>query len=93
MGKQFLRINAAGPDGKGLPATRHDPSDTPVHGAQHPRAYTAYTDPSGVFTAGVWAKRKADAAGSRLINSASVSLPKSAPLVLPAQGKDNKGLG
>ena len=53
--RQFLRINAAGPDGKGLPVTRHDPSDTPVQGAEHPLAYTAYTDPSGVFTVGVWA--------------------------------------
>lgn len=52
---EFLRINADGPDGRGLPLTVHDPSDTPVQGAQSPRAYTAYTDPSGVFTAGVWA--------------------------------------
>jgi len=53
--KQFVRIDANGPDGKGLPTTVHDLSDTPVQGAKHPRAYTAYTDPSGVFTAGVWA--------------------------------------
>ncbi len=53
--KQFVRINAAGPAGAGLPPTRHDPSDTPLAGAAHPTAYTAYTDPSGVFTAGVWA--------------------------------------
>ena len=51
----FVRINARGPEGRGLPPTRHDPSDTPLQGAVHPRAYTAYTDPSGVFTAGVWA--------------------------------------
>ncbi len=53
--EEFLRIDADGPDGGGLPPTVHDPSDTPVQGAQRPRAYTAYIDPSGVFTAGVWA--------------------------------------
>lgn len=53
--KQFLRVNRAGPGGSGLPPTRHDPSDTIVEGAAHPAAYTAYTDPSGVFTVGVWA--------------------------------------
>ncbi len=53
--KPFVRINAMGPDGAGLPLTVHDPSDTPIEGAREPRAYTAYTDPSGVFTAGVWA--------------------------------------
>jgi uncharacterized protein len=53
--KKFLRVNAAGPDGCGLPPTTHDASDTPLEGARHPRAYTAYTDPSGVFTVGVWA--------------------------------------
>jgi uncharacterized cupin superfamily protein len=53
--KEFIRIDANGPQGNGLPATVHDPSDTPISGARHPLAYTAYTDPSGVFTAGVWA--------------------------------------
>jgi uncharacterized cupin superfamily protein len=53
--KKFLRVNAAGPEGRGLPPTVHDPSDTIVAGAAHPVAYTAYTDPSGVFTVGVWA--------------------------------------
>jgi uncharacterized protein len=53
--KQFVRINANGLDGAGLPPIQHDPSDTPIEGAAHPVAYTAYTDPSGVFTAGVWA--------------------------------------
>jgi uncharacterized cupin superfamily protein len=53
--KQFVRINANGQDGIGLLPTVHDPSDTPVQGAAHPLAHTAYTDPSGVFTAGVWA--------------------------------------
>lgn len=52
---EFIRIDARGPDGGGLPPTAHDPSDTPLAGAQHPHAYTAYRDPSGVFTAGVWA--------------------------------------
>jgi uncharacterized cupin superfamily protein len=53
--KQFLRIDPAGPGGRGLPPVEHDVSDRPVSGALHPTAYTAYTDPSGVFTAGVWA--------------------------------------
>jgi hypothetical protein len=53
--KQFLRVDANGPGGVGLPPTRHDDSDTPIEGAGHPTAYTAYTDPSGVFTVGVWA--------------------------------------
>jgi hypothetical protein len=53
--KQFLRIDANGPDGKGLLPTVHDPSDTAVEGATRPLAHTAYSDPSGVFTAGVWA--------------------------------------
>lgn len=51
----FLRVDAAGPDGQGLPPTRHDASDRAVNGATQPRAYTAYTDPSCVFTVGVWA--------------------------------------
>jgi uncharacterized cupin superfamily protein len=53
--KMFLRVDVAGPDGQGLPPTTHDASDTAVIGATQPRAYTAYTDPSGVFTVGVWA--------------------------------------
>jgi uncharacterized cupin superfamily protein len=53
--KKFLRVNAAGPNGCGLAPTTHDASDTPLEGARHPHAYTAYTDPSGVFTVGVWA--------------------------------------
>jgi hypothetical protein len=55
MTKLFLRINAAGPDGHGLPPTTHDASDHSLAGAREPRAYTAYTDPSGAFTVGVWA--------------------------------------
>jgi uncharacterized cupin superfamily protein len=55
MTKMFLRVNAAGPDGRGLPPTTHDASDRSIVGATKPRAYTAYTDPSGVFTVGVWA--------------------------------------
>ena len=53
--KKFLRVNSAGQDGLGLDPTTHDPSDTIVEGAAEPRAHTAYTDPSGVFTVGVWA--------------------------------------
>jgi hypothetical protein len=55
MTKLFLRVNAAGPDGRGLPPTTHDASDRSIAGATRPCAYTAYTDPSGVFTVGVWA--------------------------------------
>lgn len=53
--QEFVTIDANGPGGQGLPPTTHDVSDTPIEGAREPRAYTAYTDPSGVFTAGVWA--------------------------------------
>lgn len=53
--KHFLQVDRAGPFGTGLPAARHDASDTVIEGAAHPTAYTAYTDPSGVFTVGVWA--------------------------------------
>lgn len=53
--KEFVRVDANGPGSQGLPEISHDPSDTPIDGAQHPRGYTAYMDPSGVFTAGVWA--------------------------------------
>ncbi|MCW2395764.1 MULTISPECIES: cupin domain-containing protein [unclassified Sphingobium] len=53
--QQFVRINANGPEGAGLPRVEHDASDTPIAGATQPRAYTAYRDPSNVFTAGVWA--------------------------------------
>jgi uncharacterized protein len=54
--KQFIRIDANGPDGTGLPATVHDPSDTAIAGATDPLGYTAYTAPTaGIFTAGVWA--------------------------------------
>jgi uncharacterized cupin superfamily protein len=53
--KQFVRIDPNGPLAQGLPSVSHDPSDTPTQGARHPIGYTAYKDPSGVFTAGVWA--------------------------------------
>lgn len=53
--KRFLRVNAAGADGCGLLPTTHDASDRAVEGALHPRAHTAYTDPTGAFTVGVWA--------------------------------------
>jgi uncharacterized cupin superfamily protein len=55
MTKMFVRVNAAGPGGHGLPPTTHDDSDRSIVGATQPRGYTAYTDPSGVFTVGVWA--------------------------------------
>src|ERR1700722_20811121 len=54
--KEFIRIDANGPGGTGLPPTVHDPSDTAIAGATDPLGYTAYTAPTaGIFTAGVWA--------------------------------------
>lgn len=53
--KSFLRVDAAGPEGRGLAPTTHDASDTAIVGAGHPRAHVFYSDPSGVFTVGVWA--------------------------------------
>jgi uncharacterized protein len=55
MTQSYSRIDAKGPRGEGLAPIEHDSSDRPVYGAKHPCAHTAYTDPSGVFTAGVWA--------------------------------------
>lgn len=55
MAKQFVRIDPNGPLAQGLPSVSHDPSDTAIEGARYPSGYTAYKDPSGVFTAGVWA--------------------------------------
>jgi len=55
MKRLFSRIDRRGPQGNGLPPIQHDTSDRPVLGAKHPQAYTAYSDPSGVFTVGVWA--------------------------------------
>jgi len=51
----FTRIDPNGNDGAGLPHVSHDPTDTPLKGAQHPQAYTAFTDATGQLTAGVWA--------------------------------------
>jgi uncharacterized cupin superfamily protein len=48
----FRRIDASEAT---LEAVAHDPSDTPVAGARHPRARTAFVDATGCFTAGVWA--------------------------------------
>lgn len=53
--KNFVRIDLDGFNGQGLLAIQHDPSDTPTHGARAPHGYTAYRDPAGVFSAGVWA--------------------------------------
>src|SRR5260370_6488343 len=56
--KQFVRIDSNGPDGTGLPATVHDPSDTAIAGAERPLGYTAYTAPTaGIFTAGRFGRR------------------------------------
>lgn len=51
----YFDINRYGPNGQyPVPPTQHDPSDTPVEGAQNPRAYTAFTSSDGKFTANVW---------------------------------------
>ena len=50
-----MRVDSRGPDGRGIPPTVHDSTDTALDGATRPCAYTFYTDPSGVFTVGVWA--------------------------------------
>ncbi len=63
----FFRIDANGECGRGLPNITHDASDTPVEGAGRPKGYTAFTDPSGVFTAGVWA---CDAGTLQIVNLA-----------------------
>lgn len=55
MKPNFVRIDLQGCNREGLPRVDHDASDTPITGALEPRGYTAYTDPSGAFTAGVWA--------------------------------------
>ena len=49
------RINPDGENGQGLTPTVHDPSDTPVDGAQNPMAYVAYSYKDGHFNSGVWA--------------------------------------
>ena len=51
----FTRIDCNGENGAGLPSVPHDPTDTPIEGAGHPKGYTAYTDASRQLTAGVWA--------------------------------------
>src|SRR5258708_29215083 len=53
---QFVPIHPKGPDGPGLPATVHVPSDTAMAGGERTLGYPAYTAPTaGIFTAGVWA--------------------------------------
>jgi len=47
-------LTATGEGGE-LPSVDHDPTDTPVEGADEPRAFVAFRDPSGQFTAGTWA--------------------------------------
>ena len=54
-GKKLFWLRGEGWVMAGLARTVHDASDTIIEGAAKPRAYTAYTDPSGVFTVGVWA--------------------------------------
>lgn len=38
-----------------MPVVRHDPTDTPINGAAHPQAYTAFTNATGQLKVGVWA--------------------------------------
>lgn len=51
----FTRIDRDGANGAGLDSVPHDPTDTPIEGASHPKAYTAYMDATRQFTGGVWA--------------------------------------
>ena len=51
----ITRIDRDGEIGAGLASVPHDPTDTPIDGASHPKAYTAYTDATKQLTAGVWA--------------------------------------
>ena len=51
----ITRIERDGDNGSGLASVPHDLTDTPIDGANHPKAYTGYSDSTGQFTAGVWA--------------------------------------
>ena len=51
----ITRIERDGENGSGLASVPHDPTDTPIDGASHPKAYIGYSDSTGQFTAGVWA--------------------------------------
>jgi len=53
--RNFWRVDQHGKNGTGLIPIRHDISDTAVDGARSPMSHTAYIDPTGCFTAGVWA--------------------------------------
>ena len=90
ISKQFLRVNRSGPHGSGLPATRHDASDSIVEGAANPTAYTAYADPSGVFTVGVWACD----AGTLAINDLAIDeacyLLKGEVIITDAEGNSER---
>lgn len=48
-------LKTTGEGGDALPRVAHDATDTPVDGATAPRAFVAYRDASGQFTAGTWA--------------------------------------
>lgn len=87
---EFLRVDAGGPSATGLLGVEHDASDTIVEGAAHPTAYTAYTDPSGVFTVGVWACD----AGTLAINDLAVDeacyLIKGEVIISDAEGRSER---
>jgi uncharacterized cupin superfamily protein len=51
----ITRIDRDGENGAGLASVPHDPTDTPIDGAGHPKGYTAYFDATKQLTAGVWA--------------------------------------
>ena len=51
----ITRIDRDGDNGAGLASVPHDPTDTPIDGASHPKAYTGYTDATKQLTVGVWA--------------------------------------
>ena len=49
-----LLISRSGGD-FGLPRVDHDPTDTPIEGADEPRAHVAFRASDGKYTAYVWA--------------------------------------
>ena len=54
MNREAITIDKSGGE-FGLPRVEHDPTDTPVEGADEPRTYIAFTSPDGKYTANVWA--------------------------------------
>ena len=54
VNRGFITIDKLGGE-VGLQQVEHDPSDTPLEGADDPRSHNAFTSPDGKYTANVWA--------------------------------------